>query len=381
MRVCGVICEYNPFHRGHALHLQAAREKAEADFLVCSMSGPFVQRGEPAILDKWTRAESALRAGADLVLELPVRFAVRAAPDFAFGGVSLLAGLGAVTHLSFGAEDADLSRLRALAAPETAEESARIRALLTRGLSHPQARARARGFELPPNVTLAVEYLRALRRLGSAMEPVPVARTTAHADETLSALCSATAVRQALLRGDDAGARKALMPESAELQLAALPRPLPQLAAYSPILLYALCLTPPQELRDRFAIPEGLEMRLYRAAQQTSDVSSLLAAAQCRRYPAARLRRLLTHILLQLTAQDLAAHPQPEYARVLGFRRRAEPLLRAIAREGRLPLLTKVADAPPELLRSDLVAQETWDLIAGHPARRDYSEKLRILSV
>ena len=115
-KVCGVICEYNPLHRGHAHHLERARALTGADFVVCAMSGPFVQRGEPAVLDKWTRAQAALLAGADLVLELPALFAVRAAPDFAFGGAALLAGLGVVTHLSFGAEDADLAHLTDLAA-------------------------------------------------------------------------------------------------------------------------------------------------------------------------------------------------------------------------------------------------------------------------
>ena len=200
-KVCGVICEYNPLHRGHAHHLERARALTGADFVVCAMSGPFVQRGEPAVLDKWTRAQAALLAGADLVLELPALFAVRAAPDFAFGGAALLAGLGVVTHLSFGAEDADLAHLTDLAAPESAEESARIRAYLEGGHSHPQARALARGRQLPPNVTLGVEYLRALRRLGSGMEPVPVPRETAHNDERLHALSSATAVRRALAAG------------------------------------------------------------------------------------------------------------------------------------------------------------------------------------
>ena len=145
MKVCGVICEYNPFHNGHAHQLSRAKKLTNADFLVCAMSGAFVQRGEPACLDKWTRAEAALRGGADLVLELPALFAVRAAQDFAFGGVSLLDALGVVTHLSFGAENDDLALLTRLSRPETAEESEKIRRGLAQGLSHPAARAAALG--------------------------------------------------------------------------------------------------------------------------------------------------------------------------------------------------------------------------------------------
>ena len=200
MKVCGVICEYNPFHNGHAHQLSRAKKLTNADFLVCAMSGAFVQRGEPACLDKWTRAEAALRGGADLVLELPALFAVRAAQDFAFGGVSLLDALGVVTHLSFGAENDDLALLTRLSRPETAEESERIRQGLAQGLSHPAARTAALGVPTPPNVILAAEYLRTLQKLDSRILPVPVKRDSEHRDETLHSMASATAIRAALRR-------------------------------------------------------------------------------------------------------------------------------------------------------------------------------------
>ena len=378
MKVCGVICEYNPFHNGHAHQLSRAKKLTTADFLVCAMSGAFVQRGEPACLDKWTRAEAALRGGADLVLELPALFAVRAAQDFAFGGVSLLDALGVVTHLSFGAENDDLALLTRLSHPETAEESEKIRQGLAQGLSHPAARAAALGVPTPPNVILAAEYLRALQKLGSPILPVPVKRDSEHRDETLHSMASATAIRAALREGLDVSC--AMPQEVRALQLGALPSPLPDLDGFSQTLLYILRTTPPDVLRDAYAIPEGLENRLCREAFEAADLNELLTRIACRRYSPARIRRLLVQMLLHLDAETIRSHPQPEYARALGFRKSAAALLRAISEKSRLPLIVKAADAPHNaMLRLDFAAQDVWDLLSGRPAHRDLTERLRIL--
>ena len=378
MKVCGVICEYNPFHNGHAHQLSRAKKLTNADFLVCAMSGAFVQRGEPACLDKWTRAEAALRGGADLVLELPALFAVRAAQDFAFGGVSLLDALGVVTHLSFGAENDDLALLTRLSRPETAEESERIRQGLAQGLSHPAARAAALGVPTPPNVILAAEYLRALQKLGSRILPVPVKRDSEHRDETLHSMASATAIRAVLREGLDVSC--AMPQEVRALQLGALPSPLPDLDGFSQTLLYILRTTPPDVLRDAYAIPEGLENRLCREAFEAGSAAELLTRIACRRYSPARIRRLLVQMLLHLDAETIRSHPQPEYARALGFRKSAAPLLRAISEKSRLPLIVKAADAPHNaMLRLDFAAQDVWDLLSGRPAHRDLTERLRIL--
>ena len=146
MRVCAVICEYNPFHLGHAYHLRAAREASGADYVLCLMSGALTQRGAFARHDKWLRARAALENGADLVLELPTRFACAPAPDFASGGVALLSALGVATHLSFGCEASALPLLSAAAALFKAESpafSAALRARLAGGLPYPRARALA----------------------------------------------------------------------------------------------------------------------------------------------------------------------------------------------------------------------------------------------
>ena len=379
MQVCGVICEYNPFHNGHRYQLSRARELSQADFIVCAMSGPFVQRGDAAVCDKWTRAQMALDGGADLVLELPAAFAVRPAQDFAMGGAALLNGLGVVTHLSFGAEDDDLARLYRFAAPETPEESERIRQHLDEGLSHPAARAKALGEDMPPNVTLAVEYIRAIQKLGSTMQPVPVKRDYSHHDETAHAMASATAIRLQLAQGNTDLAH-AMPPQALQLLNASLPSPLPSLSRFSDILMYKLRTADPAALREAYAIPEGLEHRLCAEAVKHCHVDDLLTAVKCKRYPMARLRRLMTQLLLNMTDDLLQQNLLPDYARVLGFKKSASPLLRAIKDNGTLPLITKVADAAPSpLLSLDLQAQNIWDLAAGNPAHRDLTERIRIL--
>ena len=378
MKVCGVICEYNPFHNGHQYQLERARALTGADYVVCAMSGPFMQRGDAAVTDKWTRAQMALQGGADLVLELPALFAVRPAQDFAFGGVALLDALGVVTHLSFGAEDDDLDRLYRFATPETPDEAAAIQRYLDEGLSHPAARAKAMGQDMPPNVTLAVEYLRALRRLSSAIQPVPVHRTFDHHDPSAHETASATAIRLQLARGNTALAHA--MPAAAlELLRESLPQPMPSLSRFSDILLYLLRTTPPDMLRDAYAIPEGLENRLCREAGEAATLDELLIRVKCKRYPMARLRRLMVQLLLGMTAGLLRDHPTPEYARVLGFRKSAAPLLHEISRAASIPLVTKTADAAPNpSLSLDFRAQDIWDLATGRPAHRDLTERIQV---
>lgn len=379
MKVCGIICEYNPFHNGHKFQLQRAKELTDADYIVCAMSGPFVQRGDAAVCDKWTRAQMALQNGADLVLELPAAFAVRPAQDFAFGAVALLHALGVVTHLSFGAEDDNLERLYRFAAPETAEQSALIRRYLDAGLSHPAARAKAMGEDMPPNITLAVEYIRAIQKLGSAMHPVPVLRTYDHHDHTAHEMASATAIRLQLFAGNT-DLTHAMPPDALALLLKDAVSPLPSLSRFSDILMYRLRTASPEALRTAFAIPEGLENRLCREAALHTHIDDVLSAVKCKRYPLARLRRLMVQMLLDMTDDFLRAHPAPEYARVLGFRKDAAPLLNAIKQNASVPLITKVADAEDHaLLTLDKRAQDLWDLIAGKPSGRDLTERIRIL--
>ena len=192
------------------------------------------------------------------------------------------------------------------------------------------------------------------------------------------AALAARAIRAALREGLDVSC--AMPQEVRALQLGALPSPLPDLDGFSQTLLYILRTTPPDVLRDAYAIPEGLENRLCREAFEAANLNELLTRIACRRYSPARIRRLLVQMLLHLNAETIRSHPQPEYARALGFRKSAAPLLRAISEKSRLPLIVKAADAPHStMLRLDFAAQDVWDLLSGRPAHRDLTERLRIL--
>lgn len=395
MRVCAILCEYNPFHNGHARHLALARQKSEADYVLCLMSGALTQRGTFARHDKWTRARMALLCGADLVLELPTRFACAPAQEFAGGGAALLGALGVVTHLSFGCEPETLPILGQAAqalACETPAFTQRLRAGLGRGLPYPRARAEAAqaasGIEnlaariANPNAALALEYLRALP---PDISPVPIAREGGgYHNASLGTLCSATAVRAALTAGDLSGALDAVpCPELlAQAEQSGL---LHEEGALIQALLYRLRTLDARSLACIRGMDEGLEHRFLRAATTCATHQELLAAVKSKRYTHARLSRLCAHTLLNVTREWTLENNAPAYARVLGFRRQASPLLAAIKAKSRIPLVVKAADYDKNqpLFALDVRSQDLWSLGVKAPehrqAGRDFTTSPHIL--
>ena len=382
MRVCAVICEYNPFHNGHARHLTLAREKSGADFMLCLMSGALTQRGAFARHDKWLRARMALLGGADLVLELPCRFACAPAPDFASGGVALLRALGVVTHLSFGCEAQSLDILFT-ARDALRDESPAFRSVLKealdRGLPYPRARALAAesASGLPglaeqialPNAALALEYLQALP---DGISAVPILREgCGYHDSSPSPLASATGVRAALTMGNVQTACAAV-PFPEELLSAERRGEFHSEDALTQVLFYRLRTMDAASLRDIVGMDEGLEYRFLRAAQTAASREELIAAIKSKRYTHARLSRLCAHILLGVFRDFAAEHRAPTYARVLGFRKDAAPLLRAIKAHASIPLVTKAAafDRADPLFSLDIRAQDLWSLGVSNPALR-----------
>lgn len=395
--VVGIICEYDPFHRGHRRQLELIRDKLPDAAIVCLMSGPFTQRGMPALFSPAFRAEAALRAGADMVLELPCAFAVRDAEHFALGGVSILSQLGFVTHLSFGVEDAtiDLQAAARLMEEPTEQFTAVLRTELDKGVSFAAAQGAALAACLEngqdtapalwqqPNLILALCYHRALLRLNSPLQPLPVQRlggyhdaalpamdTAAHAGgalpkSTRTAYPSATAVRHAYLSGDISAAEAACA--------YALPAgdgmlPVCRPDALDAVLLYRLRSMTPDQLRQLPLCSEGLEYRLQAAAHQATSREALLEALKTKRYARTRLSRLCTHGLLGVTQQLLDTHPLPEYVRLLGFRKESVDLLAAF-KSSRIPVISKAADGNLQnpLYLLDNTAYDLWALGAGQP--------------
>ena len=381
MSICGVIAEYDPFHKGHERHLRLAREKTGADHIVCVMSGSFTQRGLPALLPASVRAEMALRCGTDIVLQLPYAFSVREAEYFAFGGTYILNALGCVTHLSFGTETDGLSLLQSAAAllehPDEKLNEA-IQQGLNRGLSYAAAQGRAVAQRLnidektlnAPNTALALSYLRALRRLNSPILPVPLLRQQDYHAAELDPWPSASAVRGAILRGDWAGIEKAV-PEAA---LPVLRRGV--LAGLCPpdgldaILRSTLLYSAPDEIAQWPGVAEGLEQRVLKAAETAVSRESLIAAVKTRRYTYGRISRALCHGMMGVKRTDLP--DLPDHARILGFRESARPLLRKMQKSG-FPLLTR--PAREEAAALDIRADELWAIGAGMARGETYRTK------
>ena len=389
MNVCGVICEYNPFHKGHALHLTRARELSGADYIVCAMSGSVTQRGALARFDKWTRARMALSCGADLVLELPVRFSGAPAPEFAGGGVALLSSLGVLTHLSFGCEENALPLLSSAAKILSDESPAfknALRAGLDQGLPYPRARALAaqqisgrddlEALISQPNASLAIEYLRALPE---SVTPVPVVREgCGYHEKDLGQLSSATAIREAISRGESERAFEAV-PCPDLLRAACMRGDMHEEEALTQALLYRLRTIRAEDLASIAGMEEGLEHRFLAAAQTALTRDELILAVKSKRYTYARLSRICTNILLGVTKEYAQQTPTPTYARVLGFRREARELLRALKESSSISLVTKAADydRSDPLFALDVRAQDLWSLGCTSPALkksgRDYT--------
>ncbi len=391
MRTVGIIAEYNPFHRGHAHHLAEAKARTGADAAVAVMSGFFTQRGDAAILPPRVRAEAALRCGADAVFLLPALWSVRDAEHFALAGVSLLDRLGC-DAISFGVERDDLPMLQSAASiledePEAFREE--LRGALDKGLPHPQAVAEAADVMIPgaaavlrePNNTLAVCYLRALRRLNSAMTPVPVPRLGGYRQTRLDPEHpSATSVRLALWEGREDEAMTALPDAAAALFSDALSegRVQPRDALDLPLRARLLTMTP-EEWEALPGCSEGIQDRLRKAARRAAPREAILALAGTRRYTHARLDRMLTHALLGVTQADCEAAPLPPAACLLGLNGNAAPVLRR-AQENGLPVIGKAADWKPwqdaPWARIEERAADLWAVGCGKPAGMLFTGKV-----
>ncbi len=350
MHTVGVICEYNPFHKGHAWMLEELRRRG-AEHIVCAMSGNFVQRGEAAIADKRSRAEMAVRCGADVVLELPTAWAASTAEIFARGGVSVLAQTGVVDTLAFGSEAGEAAPLLALAQTLESDgyQTALRRELLT-GDSFATCRQRAVASLLGEetaellqgaNNNLGVEYCRAA--CGRGLEIATVERVGArHDGEMRCGIASASEIRRRLWSGDES-ALELLPPEAAKIlsrEMAAGRAPV-SLKHCERSILARLRQMEEEDFHPYDGGGEGLYHRLYDAVRQGGNIEAILESAKTKRYSHARLRRMVLAAWLGL--ETATRDREVPYLRLLAAGERGRPLLRRM-RDSGAPLLTKAAD-------------------------------------
>lgn len=352
MAVAGIIAEYNPFHRGHAWQISHIRSiLGEDTAVVVAMSGNFVQRGDFAIASKHARAEMALAGGADLVLELPSPWAAATAERFAQGGVSLLAATGVVTHLAFGCECGELSPLLKAADALSSEEYAPLlRRYLADGMTFAAARQAAvndladksSDCLSSPNNALAVEYLRALKGLGSSISPIAIPRVgSAHDSDEIVEFSSASAIRNTILNGrkwEALVSRQTAGILQREIDAGRAPVSMKNCER---AVLAKLRIMSEEDFFPYDGGGEGLYRRFYAAVRRCTSVDDILTAAKTKRYPLARLRRMLLHSYLDLT--PTAAGETPPYLRVLGANDRGRTLLGQMRKTASLPVITKPA--------------------------------------
>ena len=363
MKTAGIIAEYNPFHNGHKYHIEKTRKLTGADGVIVVMSGNFVQRGEYAICDKWSRAKMAICGGADLVIELPVIYSCQSAEFFAKGAVSILENLNC-NYLSFGTEADDTEEIIKIAEflknpddnfKKTLEES------LQKGESYPKALSKALGKDEinTPNNVLAIEYVKQIKN----MIPVGVKRQGSLHDGK----GSASDIRFKISNNENA---ESLMPQTS-LDIFKNSG-IANREAYEKLVLYKLRTMTADELKNVPDVNEGLENRIIQCAHKATTLDELLDLIKTKRYTMARIRRILNNALLGITKDYITK--APEYIRVLGMNKTGMEILASLRDNTDIPIITKVADAPKsKMLDVDINATNIYSLLADKPSMADYT--------
>ena len=380
MKICAIICEYNPFHNGHLYQMQQAKRLSGADAILCLMSGNFVQRGEAAIVNKFTRAKHAVLAGADAVIELPTPFATANAELFAKGAVKILSAIPSVETLCFGAETAD-SGLFIDAAKKLNNEpphiSAKIKELTATGISYAKARARAWTSEIDdsllssPNNILGIEYTRAILSTCSSIQILPVTRVGGkYNDEALyENFSSATAIRNAIENNSNF--------ENNVPDFVAKDLPKEIKNCLETLEKYALISTSAEEIANVCDCTEGLENALRRAAEGNLPLTETLTSA---RYTTSRIRRIALQNLLKIDEKLIRNSLQaPLYLRVLAVKDERKEILTALS-ESNFPVIARPRDADTlsqesnPCYQADLFAEKIYNLL--YPSQKE--EKINI---
>lgn len=401
MNVTAIISEYNPLHKGHLYHIETARKETSADYVIAIMSGNFVQRGTPAILDKYARAEAALKSGVDIVLELPVMYATASAEYFALGGVALANTLGCVTHLSFGSEYGQADRFMEAAhllLHEPEEMKLPLKEALKEGLSYPAARAYAVKVSHPglapileePNNILGVEYCKAILKLKSNITPHTIKRQGQdyHSETTDEGFASATGIRTLL--ASDPPETKILLRE--QLPVASFEAikglieksPLTE-DDFSMLLHYKLITENRAHLTEYFGVSRDLSNRIYKHINEFESFSSFAELLKTKNLTRTAINRALLHILLDVKATDVQSVTKRgcvDYIRVLGFRKEAASLLKEFSDIPEIPMITNLS-AAPVLCETDIRADQIYQICASHkyniPYSNEYQRKMLVV--
>lgn len=386
MKVTGVIVEYNPLHNGHIYHLNKTKELTSCDYVVAVMSGNFVQRGEPAFVNKWARTSMALLSGIDLVLELPTIYSLSSAEGFAFGAISTLDKLGVIDSICFGSESGNINELMMLSkilAEEPQEFKISLEKYLKLGVSFPAAREKALYDFMNNNYSnteensrltkilnnsnniLAIEYLKSLYRLSSKISAFTIPRiNNKYNEEKLTGnISSATSIRKNLLLQNNV---KQSIPDyvydilQKEIKRGCGPL---LLNNFSDIIMYKLRNLNLTDILEILDVSEGLENKIKKACENTTNVNDLIDLVRTKRYTTTRIQRILIYTLLNIKKDALNLIKSPaSYIRVLGFNDNGKKLLKEIKKKCPLPVITNPSANDIDMLKYDISATDIYVL-------------------
>lgn len=382
-KVLGIIAEYNPFHNGHLYHLEQSKKETGATYTVAIMSGNFTQRGNTSIIDKWSKAESALHCGIDLVLELPVLYSISSAENFADGAIKILDSLKVVDYLSFGAETADVSTLNEIAKvlyTEPRKYKTFLSHELKKGLSFPKARENALMMYLndirrftnvisSPNNILGIEYLKALLKYKSNIKPIAIHRTAnGYNDLSYSDnIASSTAIRN-IMKNNGFDILRNLLPEpSYSILIKNLKQGhiVPDLSAFEKEIIYNLRKMDISEIAELPDVSEGLEFALKNTANSCNTLNEFINIIKSKRYTNTRIQRILLYALLGITKKDMDLSKKTSpYIRVLATNKRGKFLISEILKANpKLEIITSIKrylDSSPNKNYQLMLNQDIW---------------------
>ena len=383
-KVLGIIAEYNPFHNGHLYHLEKSKEVTNSSYTVAIVSGNFTQRGSTSLVDKWSKTEMALLNGIDLVIELPLLYAISSAENFADGAIKILDSLRVVDYVSFGTESNDLNALNACAEvlyKEPKEYKNFLSHELAKGISFPKARENALMMYLndirrfsnvlsSPNNILAIEYLKALKKYNSSVVPVSIPRFEAgYNDVSYSGnIASATAIRN-IIKNGSFDILRGLVPKdtySVLMDNIKVGHVIPDISTFERQIIYNLRKMTTSEIAELPDVSEGLEFAIKKAANSCNSIIELLNILKSKRYTSTRLQRIFLYALLGITKKDISLSTKTmPYIRVLGFsEQRGKLLLSEIAKANpNLTIITSVnrfmEENNSKVLKS-MLAKDIW---------------------
>ena len=338
MKICAVVCEFNPFHNGHKYLLEKAKQLSECNAVLCVMSGNFVQRGEPAILEKSIRTKIALDNGADIVVELPIQYSTANAECFAYGAINIIKQIENVTHIAFGCENADteiIKKLSKIRLDETNFFKENLKKSLESGLSYPTAHHQATLAEAEkcgidttmsdiilkkPNNLLAIEYCKQLLKQNCNIETIGIKRIGADhdADSINGAYTSSSSIRKKIYENTPAYVETTVPRDCFNALLAATDnRHIPDLQLFNKLIVYSLRIN---RLDNLFDAGEGIETKLKKAALNSNSLEEILQLVKSKRYTRARLNRLCLQSLLQINKNSLFTAPNVP-VRLLGIKK------------------------------------------------------------